>query len=282
MLWRENIKVAIQSVKSQKLRTILTALIIAIGIMALVGILTTIDAIKSSINDKFTSMGANSFNIQNRGYGIRVGRKGTKAKRFRSINYFQATRFAELFTFPASTSLSVIVSGTSVAKYDNAKTNPNMLVVGGDANYLLNGGYEIEKGRNFSPQEIQYGESVIIIGHELVSKFFVTKDPIEEVITLGNFKYRIIGTLKEKGNAMGFGGDRTCVIPLLNAKQNFGWDDMSYSISVKVQDVKLLDAAVEEAKGVMRSVRAVPLGDEGRPFIPQHDPEQTGWDGYRR
>ncbi len=262
MLVRENIKVAIQSVKSQKLRTILTALIIAIGIMALVGILTTIDAIKSSINDKFTSMGANSFTIQNRGYGIRIGKKGTRPKHFKSIDYFQATRFTEQFTFPSSVSLSVIVSGTSVAKYNGKKTNPNMMVAGGDANYVLNGGYEIESGRNFSPQEIQYGENVVIIGHELITQFFGATDPLEEIITLGDSRYRIIGTLKEKGNAMGFGGDRTCIIPLLNAKQNFGWDDMSYSISVKVYDVKLLDPAVEEATGVMRNIRNVPLGGD--------------------
>ena len=130
------------------------------------------------------------------------------------------------------------------------------MVAGGDENYLITGGYEIERGRNFSPQEIQYGESVIIIGQELVNKFFQGINPIDVVFTLGNSKYRIIGTLKEKGNAMGFGGDRTCIIPLLNAKQNFGWDNMSYSISVKVNDVKLMDAAVEEATGVMRNIRS--------------------------
>lgn len=262
MLITENIKVAFQAVRSQKLRTILTALIIAIGIMALVGILTTIDAIKSSINDKFTSMGANSFNIQNRGYNIRVGKKGKRAKRYPSITYLQATRFTDQFRFPSTTSISVIVSGTSVAKYDNKKTNPNIMVVGAENNYLINSGYEIEKGRTFSPQEIQYGENVIIIGRELVKKFFSNADPVNEIISLGSSKYRIIGALKARGNAMGFGGDRTCIIPLLNAKQNFGWNDMSYTISVKVTDVKLLDAAVEEATGVMRNIRGVPLGED--------------------
>lgn len=275
MLLTENIKVAIQSVKNQKLRTILTALIIAIGIMALVGILTTIDAIKSSINDKFTSMGSNSFSIQNRGYGMRVARKGKQAKRFLPITYFQATHFAEQFNFPSTVSLSVIVSRTSVAKYDNKKTDPNVMVAGGDENYLMNGGYELEKGRNFSPQEIQYGESVVVIGQELVTKLFGAIDPLEEVLTLGNSKYRIIGILKAKGNAMGFGGDRTCIIPLINAKQNFGWDEMSYSISIKVNDVKQLDAAVEEATGIMRSIRNVPLGDEDTFEITKSDSIST-------
>jgi putative ABC transport system permease protein len=243
--------------------------------MALVGILTTIDAIKSSISDKFTSMGSNSFSIQNRGYGIRVGRKGQRAKEFPVIDYFQATRFADQFHFPATTAISVVVSGTSVVKYDDKKTNPNVQVVGGDVNYLVNSGYAIERGRNFSPGEIQYGENAVIIGEELVNKFFQATNPIDEILMLGNSKYHIIGTLKGKGNAMGFGGDRVCIIPLSNAKQNFGYDNMSYSISVKVADVKLLDAAIDEATGVMRRVRDIPLGEDDTFEITKSDSIST-------
>ena len=61
-----NIKIAIKSIKINLLRTILTIFIIAIGITALVGIQTAIESIKSSINDNFTSMGANTFNIRNK------------------------------------------------------------------------------------------------------------------------------------------------------------------------------------------------------------------------
>src|SRR5258707_15301864 len=102
MLFTENIKVAIQAVNSQKLRTVLTALIIAIGIMALVGILTAIDAIKSSINSNFQSMGANSFTIQNRGLHIHIGNSGKRPKRFKPIDYYQAMRFVEEFKFPST------------------------------------------------------------------------------------------------------------------------------------------------------------------------------------
>src|SRR5258708_3363317 len=98
----ENIKVAFQSVRSQLLRTILTALIIAIGIMALVGILTAIEAIKGSISNNFSAMGANSFTIQNRGYNIHIGSKGRRAKRYEPIDYYQAERFAQDLNFPGS------------------------------------------------------------------------------------------------------------------------------------------------------------------------------------
>ena len=76
----ENIKIALQSVKSNLLRTVLTIFIIAIGITALVGILTAIDSIKGSINDNFTQMGANTFNIRNKGAKIRAGKKELSPK----------------------------------------------------------------------------------------------------------------------------------------------------------------------------------------------------------
>ena len=100
MNYSENVKVALQSVKGNKLRTFLTAIIIAIGITALVGILTSIEAIEGSLNNTFSSMGANSFTIRNRGIGIRIGGGGQRPKRYKSINYRQATEFKSSSLFP--------------------------------------------------------------------------------------------------------------------------------------------------------------------------------------
>ena len=92
---RDNISVAVDSIKSNKLRAVITMLIISIGITALVGIFSAIDAIKNGINSNFTSMGANTFTIRNGDIGVRVGRRGKKAKAFESITYKEALRFKE-------------------------------------------------------------------------------------------------------------------------------------------------------------------------------------------
>jgi len=89
-IFLENIKIALNSVRSNLLRTTLTMLIIAIGIMALVGILTAIEAIKESINSNFTSMGANTFTIRNRELGVHFGKRGKKPKRYTIITYQEA------------------------------------------------------------------------------------------------------------------------------------------------------------------------------------------------
>ncbi|MBP6335209.1 MAG: ABC transporter permease [Bacteroidia bacterium] len=263
MIITENIKIAIQSIRSQLLRTVLTALIIAIGIMALVGILTSIDAIKGSISNNFTAMGANSFSIQNRGMHIRVGHQGRRPKSFDIINYKQANRFANEFKFPATVSISTMASRVSTLKYKDKKSNPNIFIMGGNENYLTTSGYNIERGRNFSIQEVQFGSNVAIIGKDIEEKLFPGEDPLDKLISVGNNKYRIIGVLKEKGSAMGFGGDKICVLPLFNVKQNFSSPRSSFAINVSVHDIKLMDLAVSEATGLFRTIREVePDGEE--------------------
>ncbi len=259
----ENIQVALGAVKGQLLRTVLTALIIAIGIMALVGILTAIDAIESSINSNFSSMGSNTFTIRNSGLGIRIGKEGKRPKRHKIITYNEAQEFKQLLTFPALVSVSTLATQIAVLKFKNEESNPNILVMGTDENYLSTGGYAIGSGRNFSPQELAAGSNVIIIGSEIVSTLFKAgENPLEQVISVGNNKYRIVGVLAEKGSSMGFGGDKICLVPVTHVKHKYGDEGRSYTISVKVHDVAALESALGESTGLMRVVRSDRLGAE--------------------
>jgi len=205
MNYKENIAVALQSIGGNRLRTSLTSLIIAIGIMALVGILTAIEGIKQYTNDAFSSMGANSFTIRNRGGGIRFG--GGRGKVYPAIKYDEAIKFKKTFTVPAVISINSYASYQGTAKYNDKKTNPNISVLGADENYLQTGGYKLAAGRNFSPAELEYGANVVIVGDEIKSKLFKNENPIDKTLTVGSNKFRIIGLLESKGSSAGFGGD---------------------------------------------------------------------------
>jgi putative ABC transport system permease protein len=260
---KENIRISLRAIKSQLLRTTLTALIISFGIMALVGILTAIDAIKSSINSNFTSLGANTFTIRNREMSVRIGRNGKRPKSFRNITYDEAIKFSKEFSFPASPSVSTMASGAATLKYESKKSNPNIRVFGGDENYLATSGYDLESGRNFSSQEIQYGNHVVIIGKDVVTALFDSKtDPLDKIITVGSGKYRVIGVLKSKGNSMGFGGDKVSILPLANVRQYFSRPNMTFTINVMVTNSQLMDAAVGEAMGTFRRIRKVVVGED--------------------
>src|SRR5665647_1101951 len=105
-IFKEKLKISFSAIKSNRLRAILTICIIAIGIMALVGILTAIDAIKSSLTNQFTMMGANSFTITSRGMNIEIGNSKSRSKNFSRISYREAEEFKTRFDESAIVSIS--------------------------------------------------------------------------------------------------------------------------------------------------------------------------------
>ena len=263
LLLKENIKVATDSIKGNKLRAFLTMLIIFFGITALVGISSAIDAMKGSINSNFTSLGANSFTIRNKETSVKIGRKGKKSKKHESINYKEAMRFKNEFIFPATTAVSTMASFNSRLKFSAEKTNPNIQVFGGDENYLEASGYDLEKGRNFSPQEILSGTHLVIIGKDVEFALFKGKQKaLDKYVTINGGKYKVIGVLASKGNSMGFGGDKVSIIPLTTARQYFSKPDMSFTINVISKNAQWLDLAIGEANGLFRKIRQIPIGEE--------------------
>lgn len=262
-LYKEIFRISINSIFATKLRSILTILIIALGIMALVGILTAIDAIKGSISNQFAMMGANTFTIQSRGMRVNIGGNRYRTKNHPYISIKQAREFKEVFTFPADVSISIWATGASTIKYKSNKTNPNINVRGVDEGYLKTGGVEIGRGRNFSPQEIQDARNVALIGDEVARKLFLkNEDPIDKVISVGGGKYRVIGVMKSKGSGFGGGPDRSVVIPYTNVAVYFSRPNMDYAISIQPRDPKLLDHSISEAEGVFRIVRNLSATDE--------------------
>ena len=271
MTTRENIRVAISAIRGQMLRTVLTILIIAFGIMALVGILTSIDALKGSISSSFSSMGSNSFTIRNSGMNIQMGGKSKRAKRHPKITYYQALEFSERFKYPSQVSVSTMADQIGVIKFESTKSNPNNTVRGVDANYLDVSGYTLASGRNVTGHDLEEGLHVCLLGKELVDKLFKKTNPIDKIVSVGPAKYRVVGTLGEKGSSMGFGGDKVCLIPLSNAKQDYGSDYSTYSITVKLKQITDLEPATGEATSMMRNVRKDRIGEENSFEITQSD-----------
>ncbi|MDX8338697.1 ABC transporter permease [Draconibacterium sp. IB214405] len=261
-LFFENIRVAMSSVKSNLLRTILTVLIIAVGITALVGILTAIDSIKNSITSEFATMGANTFSITSGGLRTQ-GNIRYRVKNYSYISYYQAQEFKENFDFPATTSISVSSTGAATLKYQSEKTNPNISVRGIDESYLGTAGYEVGTGRSFSDQDIQAGRSVVLLGSELAKRLFKGgENPLQKVISIGSGKYKVVGVLKEKGSGFGTNSDMVCFIPYSNSRAYFSRPNMNFDVQVKVDRPELMDAAVGQAEAAFRIVRNLdPLDD---------------------
>lgn len=263
MNWRETILGALGSVRSNLLRAVLTIFIIAFGIMALVGILTAIDAAIFSLNDNFSRVGANSFSIYPK-EGPRGQGGGSRRRDAEAINFDEAMKFKEEYKYPAK--VSVRVRGTSFAqvKYSDEETNPNVRVEGVDEYYIENNGYDLKLGRNFSPSEITSGVNKAVIGMDIVDLLF-NEEPeraMGTLINIDNIKYRVIGVLASKGNTMNSREDQTILIPLLTAKKYYGDPNDFYVIMVATRGAEEIPAAEATATGLMRKVRKIRIGEE--------------------
>mgnify|MGYP001338797837 CR=1 FL=1 len=251
--FKENIKIAIQSIKGHLLRTAITVSIIAIGIASLVGILTAIDSIDYALNNNFAMMGANTFTINDQIRGTRS--RSERSTVNPSIEYKEALEFKNKFDNTALTTISYIASVSATVKYKSYKTNPNISVLGIDGNYLQVSGYDIELGRNINHHDLTLNNNVVLIGQDIFKQVFNSSPTaIGKVISINNKRVLVIGVLAEKGSSMRMGGDKACLLPISYLRNNMS-STSSISISVMASNNYEIDVVIGSAIGVFRSIR---------------------------
>jgi putative ABC transport system permease protein len=256
----ENIREGLRSVKANMLRSVLTALIVAIGITALVGISTAIDAINTSVSASLSSMGANTFDVTSKMY--RGGSsQGVSQKAYPPIKLTEAMRFIEQYNVPSAVSLSSWLSGTAEVKHASLKTNPNVGIVGVNEEYMLIEGLELQKGRGLSTIEVQYGSHVAVIGHKIYTALYKdNEEPIGTKINYGGMQLKVVGVIIEKGQMAEDNYDNMVLIPIKLANQMAQGRGLQYELTVSIDDPAKVEFAMGEATGLMRSIRGDEVG----------------------
>lgn len=261
----ENIREAFRSVKTNLLRTILTGLIIAIGITSLVGMLTAIDAMKAQIEESLSGFGANNFDIRSKGTsGGRATSAGMTPKNYPPISFREAISFKEIYNQRGMATVTTFLSGSAEVKRGSKKTNPNSRIIGGDENYFLIKGIAVEDGRSFSNVETQYGNNVCVIGTEIKAILFDENElPLNNYISMYGRRYTIIGVMEKQGGVGGdSGADRAIIIPLQNAKNLDQRGTFRYTITVGTADPLKMEYEMGQATGMMRGIREDKIGTE--------------------
>ncbi len=282
----DSLSLAWRTVRSNKLRTGITVAIIAFGIMALIGIITAIEAMNQSARESFSFMGANAFSVRYKDARIRVGggggrefkktvrgRKEKKSNLNKAIRKEEAEAFKADFHFVAS-QVCIYRRGpnSQECRYEDKKTNPQITLWGGDENYLAVNGYSVELGRNLNQLDIESGRNVCLLGSNLVTKLFGDKPErsIDKIIRVGSIPYRVVGVLKSKGSSAMMRQDDVLVTSYTNIRhlQNA---NPSYMIGVMVDNVNAMDAAIGETTSVFRAIRKLEPVDEDNFVIEKSD-----------
>ncbi len=287
MTYKDSLQLSWKNVKGNKLRTAITVIIMALGIFALILIITAITAASNSLTSSFSTMGANSFSIRFKDRNINFGGgrrksevtkksslKQKKSKTGMVITYNEAREFKERYNFPGSkVGIALRGPGSIVVNTNKRKTNPDVNVFGGDENYLELNGYTIKNGRNFTPTEIETGRNVCMIGSGVATKLFPENvaRAVDAVISVDHVPYRVIGILEDKGSSAFFNTSRVIITPYNNVRRLYATASSTYTIAAMVNDLKLMDVATAEAEGVFRPIRKLDVKEESNFFIDKSD-----------
>jgi putative ABC transport system permease protein len=267
MQLKDIIVMARRSIKANKLRARITIAIIAIGITALVGIITAIQGIEDTISSSFSRMGSNTINITQTNFFGNTKKTNTGKRRVQSTNdakkikLQQAVDFKSRFTFPCTISINSLLSQQALVKTDKTKSNPNIWIMAADENYLKVADIDIAFGRNLSVQEANNGRDLCVIGNLLAENLFGKKvqRAIGQTINVENKKFVVVGVLKTKGVSMIDKTDNMVLISIENARRQFDINSKSFVVSIRVDQIQQMEYASSEAEGLMRSVRKLPL-----------------------
>jgi putative ABC transport system permease protein len=288
MTYKDSLALSWKNVKGNKLRTAITIIIMALGIFALILIITAIKAASLGLTNSFSTMGANSFGIRYKERNINFGggggkknttktKSGLKEKKSNTgipISYDEAREFKQRYNFPG-TKVGIALRGANniVANTASKKTNPDVNVTGGDENYLELNGFKIAYGRNFQPGEVDAGRNVCMIGSGVAQKLFPINNAkaVDAVINVDHIPYRVIAVLEEKTSSAFFNTSRIVITTVNNIRRQYATQSSSYAIAVMVTDLKLMDLAVGEATATFRPVRKLAVTDSENFYIDKSD-----------
>jgi putative ABC transport system permease protein len=241
--------------------------------MALIGIITAIQAMNQKLTEGFSTMGANGFTIRYKQRNIRFGQgggnnnsemkvtqKGQRKERTsnldKKITIKQAELFVDSFQFPATIGIGISGGRNSIISYETRKTSPNIFLLGGDENYLALNGFAVEVGRNFNRLDIQSGRNVCLLGYDVANKLFKQglQGSVNKIVRINSIPYRVLGVLESRGSSFGFSRDNVVLTSYTNMEKNFN-SGGSYNIAIQATDINQVPAAMGEAEGLFRSIR---------------------------
>ncbi|MCX7876877.1 MAG: ABC transporter permease [Melioribacteraceae bacterium] len=261
MLIFESIKLAFNSIRASKLRSILTLLGIAVGLFSIIIVMTAISAIQSSIETTFNSIGTNNFIIQ-KWPAIQMGgpHRRREMRNRENLTVKQGEKLKEITKLPVAIGISIGRGGRTV-KFRNEKTNPNVSVAGVNYEYFVARDLKIASGRNFTKSDDEGNKPFAVIGSDIVDALFKNIDPIGQVIKVDNFNLEIIGVFEKRGSILGQSQDNFVIMPISVFEKYFG-TERSASFIVMCKNKESISATMDEVIGALRKIRKVPAGEE--------------------
>jgi len=258
---RESTAMALAAIRASKLRSVLTLLGIVVGVFSIISVMTALGVLRNSIEEGLAQLGANTYQIQK----MTIDFNSTPAERRKmwnrkDITYQQALLVKERSSFAQAVGFE-ISRGGRIIFWRGVKTNPNVSMIGMNADGIVTNDLTVDHGRTFTNEDGVFARPVAILGSTVAEKLFPPQvSPVGQMIRMDQNMYQVIGVFTKKGSMLGGEQDNMVVIPLETFFHRHGSVGHSLNIMVKVRSREDVEESIEESRAILRLARKVPPG----------------------
>ncbi len=260
-LTTENIKMALASLRVNKLRAFLTMLSIVVGVFSIIGAMTALGILTNGISNSLSQLGSETFTVK-KFPTIQMGGASWMKYLHRKTIMYDQIKFVRSFTnLPSAVSAENTLAPLTIA-FKNQKSDPQFNLTGSDDYFAVNHNYTVSEGRMLTREDVEYARDVCILTTDLINRVFINGEkPLGKTVQLNNRPYEVIGIFETKGSGSGASQDNFALIPITNMLKYFTDKDLaSLTMTVRAASEEQINPTIDEVIGAMRSARGVKPG----------------------
>lgn len=260
MPFSEILRMALSALQTNKLRSALTMVSVAIGVFSVIGVMTALSVVSNSIEGGLNFLGSNLFQFAKYPVINAGGDENQYANR-KNITFESAREFERLMQGMAQTICFKVFDREKSASYGRVKLQ-GVTIVGTNESFLTANSYTLGYGRNITPEDVALGRNVTVVGADIQNKLFASESPLGKTIKLNERPYQIIGVLAGKGSAFGQSQDELITVPLTKFFSDFGRAGRTVNIAIQSTSQATYNQTLDKAIGAMRTARGLKLGQD--------------------
>jgi putative ABC transport system permease protein len=255
----ESAKIAVDALRSHKLRSFLTLLGVIIGVTTVIAVVSIIDGLDSYVKNQVLQFGSDTFSVQKFPNFITSFEQFLEYNKRRDLTLDDMKAIDDRCQLCKATSVVIVHSGT--VKF-GLQSIENVQIRGVTVNAAFMGNImELSEGRHFTNIDIDHAAHRVIIGADLAEKLFEGRDPLGLELKISNVPFEIIGVAKKTGSFFGESMDNFARVPIALYQRMYSSRE-SVDIQVQVPSEALLPEAMDEVRLIMRSRQHTPYKKE--------------------
>ena len=284
MRFAEGIRLALQQIWTEKLKSFFSLLGVIVGVMFLIVVVSIVEGMDRYIREDLASVmfGVNTVTLSRLSEGPNVEGSSNRARQRRPrITYEDWEAVRDQITVAASVGAESSTGGEIVA--DNGKAVENVWISAVSPEIMAIRDWVVERGRTFSLQEAERGTAVVVLGTETADLLFENLDPLDRRVRIRGFPYRVVGILEEQGSLFGESLDNRAIAPARSPIQALtnprGIVDQVVAQSLNPADLLTLQGQME---GIMRAQRRLRPADDNNFSVETAEDTLSFWDNISR